>query len=85
MQIFGGLVLEPKYANLVELEKCCQTHIFLQNLASIQPRTSPLKFAGDGRARDGAVYRDVPGADVDMLAVGRAGYSPAPALRNVGF
>ena len=22
-----------KYANLVELEKCCQTHIFLQNLA----------------------------------------------------
>ena len=27
------------------LEQCFQTHIYLQNLASIQPRTSPLKFA----------------------------------------
>ena len=35
-----------KDANLVELEKCCRTHIDLQNLASIQPRTSPLKFVG---------------------------------------
>ena len=34
-----------KDANLVELEKCCQTHIFLQNFVSIQPRTSPVKFA----------------------------------------
>ena len=33
-----------KYAHIVELEKCCQTHIFLQNLVLIQPRTSPLKF-----------------------------------------
>ena len=33
-----------KYANLVELEKCCQTHIFLQNFVLIQPRTSPLKI-----------------------------------------
>ena len=32
-----------KDANLVELEKCCQTHIFLQNFVLIQPRTSPLK------------------------------------------
>ena len=32
-----------KYANLVELEKCCRTHIFLQNFVLIQPRTSPLK------------------------------------------
>ena len=32
-----------KYANLVELEKCCQTHIFLQNFVLIQPRTSPPK------------------------------------------
>ena len=30
-----------KYANLVGLEKCCQTHIFLQNFVLIQPRTSP--------------------------------------------
>ena len=33
-----------KYANLVELENCCQTHIFLQNFVLIQPRTSPLKI-----------------------------------------
>ena len=33
-----------KYANLVELEKCCRTHIFLQNFVLIQPRTSPLKI-----------------------------------------
>ena len=31
------------YAHLVEREKCCQTHIFLQNFVSIQPRTSPPK------------------------------------------
>ena len=33
-----------KYANLVELEKCCQTHIFLQKFVLIQPRTSPPKI-----------------------------------------
>ena len=33
-----------KDANLVELEKCCQTHIFLQNFVLIQPRTSPPKI-----------------------------------------
>ena len=32
-----------KYANLVELGKCCQTHICLQNSVSIQPRTRPPK------------------------------------------
>ena len=30
-------------ADLVDLEKCCQTHIFLQNFVLIQPRTSPPK------------------------------------------
>ena len=29
----------------VDLGQSFQTHIFLQNLASIQPRTSPVKFA----------------------------------------
>ena len=33
-----------KEANLVELEKCCQTHIFLQIFVLIQPRTSPPKI-----------------------------------------
>ena len=34
-----------KHVNLVDLVKSFPTHIFLQNLASIQKRTSPTKFA----------------------------------------
>ena len=58
-----------KDANLVELEKCCRTNIFLQNFVfylfffrlcsqnfvSIQPRTSPVKFVRS--ARDPEVAR----------------------------
>ena len=36
-----------KGVHCVDLGESFQTHIYLQNLASIQPRTSPLKFAGD--------------------------------------
>ena len=38
--------MQQKCAILVELEKCCKIHtsIYLQNLASIQPRTSPPKI-----------------------------------------
>ena len=56
-----------KDANLVELEKCCQTHIFLQNFVLIQPRTSPPKickilqnFANFPNFADPAVPREVP-------------------------
>ena len=34
-----------KHVNLVDLVKSFPTNIYLQNLASIQKRTSPLKFA----------------------------------------
>ena len=34
-----------KHVNLVDLVKSFPTNIFLQNLVSIQKRTSPLKFA----------------------------------------
>ena len=34
-----------KHVNLVDLVKSFPTNIFLQKLASIQKRTSPLKFA----------------------------------------
>ena len=34
-----------KYVNLVDLVKSFPTNIYLQNLASIQKRTSPVKFA----------------------------------------
>ena len=48
-----------KHANLVDLVKSFPTSIYLQNLASIQPRTSLVKFArsphtdrpGHGKAR----------------------------------
>ena len=33
-----------KHVNLVDLVKSFPTNIYLQNLASIQPRTSPVKF-----------------------------------------
>ena len=33
-----------KYANVVELEKCCKMHIWVQKSASIQLQTSSLKF-----------------------------------------
>ena len=34
-----------RHLNLVDLVKSFPTNIFLQNLASIQKRTSPIKFA----------------------------------------
>ena len=34
-----------KHVNLLDLVKSFPTNIFLQNFASIQPRTSPIKFA----------------------------------------
>ena len=34
-----------KGVHCVDLDESFQTHIYLQNLASIQPRTSPVKFA----------------------------------------
>ena len=40
---FGAV---QKDVNLVDLEKCCNMSIYLQNLASIQPRTSLSKFGG---------------------------------------
>ena len=33
-----------KYVNLVDLEKCWKMSIWLEKMALIQPRTSPLKF-----------------------------------------
>ena len=38
-----------KHANLLELEKCCRTHILLQNFVLIQLRTSPPKICKNTR------------------------------------
>ena len=40
------MILEQcKRVHCVDLVKSFQTHIYLQNLASMPPRTSPVKFA----------------------------------------
>ena len=47
------------YVNLVDLEKCGKMTIWSQNLASIQPRTSPSKFDLHGRVAGlGRVHRE---------------------------
>ena len=58
-----------KHANLVDLVKSFPTNIFLQNLASIQKRTSPVKFAhlaeksGKGSISNLSTKAPAPGAD----------------------
>ena len=45
-----------RHVNLVDLVKSFPTNIFLQNLASIQKRTSPLKFAHlAGKSENGSI------------------------------
>ena len=62
-----------KHANLVELEKCCQTHIFLQNFVLIQPRTSPPK-----------IYKFLQSFAKNLLIflISRPGPGRRPALRS---
>ena len=43
-----------KGVHCVDLDESFQTHIFLQNLVSIQPRTSPVKFAASREAAEAA-------------------------------
>ena len=51
-----------KGVHCVDLGESFQTYIFLQNFASIQPRTSPIKFARSSGAaanhRLGPAYRE---------------------------
>ena len=54
-----------KGVHCVDLGESFQTHIYLQNLASIQPRTRPLKFAASrdvtGHAAEAAAAADAYG------------------------
>ena len=60
--------LEPcKGLHCVDLGESFQTHVYLQNSASIQPRTSPLKFVV-GRAATNAAERLPAVAFEDLLA-----------------
>ena len=60
----------------VDLGESFQTHIYLQNLASIQPRTSPVKFAAPGLNPN---YADLAG----VLAE-RPGFEVAAGMLLVG-
>ena len=53
----------------VDLGESFQTHIFLQNLASIQPRTSPVEVCP----------MDLPNSHAPPLEPGEASFEPAAA------
>ena len=68
-----------KGVHCVDLGESFQTHIYLQNLASIQPRTSPLKFAASREPRStlrtGANRAEPAGSDADVGEGGAADLS----------
>ena len=81
-----------KHANLVDLVKSFPTNIFLQNLASIQKRRSPLKFAHLAeKSEKGSISnlstkalagcRGLPVRDEERRGTGR---SPEDVLRRNG-
>ena len=59
-----------KGVHCVDLGERFQTHIYFQNLASIQPRTSPLKFAR---------------SSIDTLGRAAVQGTLAPQVRFVGW
>ena len=67
-----------KHVNLVDLVKSFPTNIFLQKLASIHKRTSPLKFAHLAEKSEIAVrYRTF------QLSSGREGHGELVGARDV--
>ena len=60
-----------KCAHLVEFQKCYQTHIFLQKLVLIQPRTSPPKIGNANFAN-----KSLPPASREVLLDRAAGVEP---------
>ena len=71
-----------KHVNLVDLVKSCPTNIFLQNLASIQRRTSPIQFAQFAeKSEKGSISNLSTKADP---APGERLRAPAPQPRALG-
>ena len=74
-----------QFENLVDFEKCCKTHIFLQKSEPIQPKTSNIlpKFCGSADSRTSAVLGSVrqPAGEVrDALPRRRLGRRREEAL-----
>ena len=74
-----------KYANLVELEKCCQTHIFLQNFVLMQPRTSPPKIWKNLPILLTLTPSSIATPAQLPPAIGSAAWDPVRSLRLRGF
>ena len=78
-----------KHVNLVDLVKSFPTNIYLQNLASIQKRTSPVKFAhlaeksGKGSISNLSTKAGWGSATLAALAVAGAALGAATARRPV--
>ena len=80
-----------KGVHCVDLGESFQTHIFLQNLASVQPRTSPVKFArplamqplsSPGRLDDGSTLAASPRPEVRGESIRSALAQKARASRG---
>ena len=67
-----------KHVNLVDLVKSFPTNIYLQNLASIQKRTSPVKFAHLAEESDNG---SVPNLSTKVLAAAAAAGKADQQLR----
>ena len=59
-----------KQVNLVDLVKSFPTNVFLQNLASIQPRMSPIKFAHLAEKSENGSISNL-STKADTLLIGR--------------
>ena len=70
-----------KHVNLVDLVKSFPTNIFLQNLASIQKRTNPIKFAHLAEKSEKGSISNLPTKVQGGLRGGRAGEGP-PGVRD---
>ena len=92
------MILEKcKGVHCVDLGESFQTHIYLQNFVSIQPKTSPVKFAASRNLPHPAAFcarrvleGDEPGGDVkarrpDAEEIRPPSWARAPASRRSGF
>ena len=77
-----------KHVNLVDLVKSFPTNIFLQNLVSIQKRTSPFKFAHlaekseNGSISNLSTKAESDAAAADQPAAGEPAAQPAVLIAS---
>ena len=72
-----------KGVHCVDLGESFQTHIFLQKLASIQPRTSPVNLARPSRFRPGTATQAGEVAEETVIALGDGSLVPAASAADL--